>query len=313
MKIARKSGSTFKRLVLVDEAVFEQLKKGVAATPGEATRAYIQDQTTGYLEDANVHDSDKLAIYDAMKIQREQLDKAVAENAARARERKAATATSSNVPAIVGQPTVVGTAAPTSPHVAIDMGESDSSDDEFEEATGDAPGPSRGNADATLRPTPTRAADRSLVSTVYPSPLTRTGPVPLPQVDVPSQYQKKYERLKIMLEDVNRFRVDNAGQVVIDGKTASGSNYPQIMKSFFVTSASGEVQNIGRTRMLVKMVDSGIPRSAISAAGAKAVMKKYELAKDARTPKGKGKSAAEQAGSGKPPGKRPKLLYVYRR
>ena len=66
MRVAKRVGSTFKRLVLVDEAVFELLKKGAAVTPGESARTYIQDQTSGYLEKANAHDSDKLAIYDAL-------------------------------------------------------------------------------------------------------------------------------------------------------------------------------------------------------------------------------------------------------
>ena len=174
--------------------------------------------------------------------------------------------------------------APGSPHdVRIDIGESDtSSDDEFEDAEGqNLPGTSAGKSGMRLQSiTPAKLPDQSVASTEYASPFLRTGPARLPDVEVPGQYQNKNARLKIMLEDSQRFRVDNTGQVIVDGKTVVGSNYPKIVRSFFVKSGAGEEQNVGRTRMLVKMVDAGIDRDAISTGGAKSIMMKYQGAKD---------------------------------
>ena len=312
MRVAKRAGSTFKRLVLVDEAVFELLKKGAAATPGESARTYIQDQTSGYLEKANAHDSDKLAIYDALRRQREQLDKAAAEIARKSRKRKTADVAFLTAP----DSTIPHDVAPGSPHdVRIDIGESDtSSDDEFEDAEGqNLPETSAGKSGMRQRTTPAKLPDQSVASTEYASPFLRTGPARLPDVEVPGQYQNKNARLKIMLEDSQRFRVDNTEQVIIDGKTVVGSNYPKIVRSFFVKSGSGEEQNVGRTRMLVKMVDAGIDRDAISTSGAKSIMMKYQAAKDkVSPPKAKHGRDAKQAGNGRPPGRKPRLLYVYR-
>ena len=321
MKFLRKSGSNFKRLVLVDEAVFEQLKKGAAVTPSEAARAYIQDQTTGYMEKSSVHDSDKLAVYDAMKLQREQLDRAASEIARNARKRKAAAAGTS----AAGLPTTpaavpAGASADTtshSPHAEIGVGETDASDEEFEDAdggNGSQPGPSLGRATERLRVSPDKTTNQSMVSAVYHSQplIRRKGPVALPAVEVPTQYENKCDRLKIMLEDTQRFRVDNAGRVVIDGATVSGSDYSKIIRSFFVTSTAGETENVGRTRMLVKMVDAGVQQDDISAPGAKLIMQRYGVRKQVASAKKKArKSPAEQSGNG-PPGRKPKLLYVYR-
>ena len=65
--LKKKQGSTFKRLVLMDERVFEQLKQGTAPTPTSAARAYIQDRMTGQLQSTALSDRDKLNMHREMR------------------------------------------------------------------------------------------------------------------------------------------------------------------------------------------------------------------------------------------------------
>ena len=71
----RKVGSTFKRMVLVDEALFQQMKSALkpALTPAQVLRKRLEDQALSSLAGRGTDAKDKLAMYHTLKARLAQL------------------------------------------------------------------------------------------------------------------------------------------------------------------------------------------------------------------------------------------------
>ena len=282
MKILKKKhGSTFKRLVLLDESVFEQLKQSVPSTPASAARAYIKDQITGQLQSATLSDRDKLNMHRELRATLEQLDKPIVAE--------------SRVPQRIPEDTphpVPHVVMPTQPGTSQDGDNGD--DSEYEDA------PAGEKAIANV----------SSTSTVLPPPLATEKAKKLPNVELPVQYKRKYEVIDQLLEKSDAVHVDHAGQMTLNGELIEGSDYSKIIKSLFVKSNEGDHYTKGRSRLLCWLAAVGVPKDAVSVDTARDVMQRFldsSAAKTTTTTK-----PAKQGGKGFPPGRRPKVLCMYK-
>lgn len=268
--------------MLLDESVFEQLKHGTAADPASAARVYIKDQITGQLQSSSLSDRDKLSMHREMRAALEQLDRPVAPVVS-APERVAVDTTAQPVPHVV---------APALPSTSQAEGTGDDSDSEHE----DAPA-----AEKTI-------ANVSSTSTVLPPPLAPEKAKTLPNVQLPAQYRAKYEVLDKLLEQSGAVQVDHAGQMTLNGELIAGSDYSKIVRSLFVKSNEGDRYTKGRSRLLCWLAAAGVPTSAVSVDSARDVMQHWLDAAPGKT----ASRIPKQAGNGVPPGRRPKVLCMYK-
>ena len=282
MKILkRKQGSTFRRLVLLDESVFEQLKQGTVTTPASAARAYIKDRMTGQLQSATLSDRDRVNMHREMRATLEQLDKPIAQPA----QVPEHTAEEVALPVQHGNPAML-------PGTSQDADEDD--DSEYMDAAA---------GEKTV-------ANLSSTSTVLPPPLAAPKAKKLPNVQVPAQYQRKYEAIDELLEQSGAVHVDHSGQLTLNNELIEGSDYSKIIKSFFVKSNEGERYTKGRSRLLCWLAAVGVPTSAVSVESAKDVMQRWldTQVRDGAT----SSKIPKQVGKGVPPGRRPKVLCMYK-
>jgi len=291
----RKLGSTFKRLVLLDEAIFEQLKRGVSLPSETNPQAYLKNMVNAHVEKAGLDDTDKLAVQRAASVLQPQSSSTLGHP--------------SGPPPELGE-TLTVSRCDTS---ATD----DDAESQYEEAMAPialtATTPKHGTLGhaASKRSTPKAGLFKpatfvphnvSSTSTVLPQAFIRTKPGALPIVELPAQYKNKYAELHQQMESTGKFAVDHQGQISINGDVIVGSNYGVLIKSLFVQSKAGDLENIGRRRLAHALVDSGIPSTAVSVATVRSYM---DLYRDKLKPPQGGKGVP-------PPGKRAKMLYLYK-
>jgi predicted RNA-binding protein YlxR (DUF448 family) len=294
----RKVGTTFKRMVLIDETLFRQMRVAAtpALTPAQALRKRLEQQALASLKARKIDTKDKLAIYHTIKARLGQL----------------------------GAPEPAGTVAPVGHHEPVDQNVSlghetddEVTDDGQEGLLDEDDAPDFEDAPETFQSKavlPTAVLPTAVASDASHSLLTKQESKPemkvfgLPDTDIPSQFTSKYLALKKLLDQSRQFQTDQLGRVVIGGKTIPDSNFQKIMRSFYVRSNEGEYENAGRREVLKKMAELKMSESMISVASAKAIMQRGT---PASTPTQSGKGY-RSASIHHPPGHRPKLLYMYK-
>lgn len=130
----------------------------------------------------------------------------------------------------------------------------------------------------------------------------------LPNVRVPVVYGSKLATVKGILESSNTVSVDNLNRVLLDRVLLDEkSNYFELMRSLFV-NAKKDAALAGRARFLEHLHRLGVSAKHVSSRSAKA-----QLQHLASQPKQEGQGGKRHTkGSRPPPGKRPKVLLVYR-
>ena len=284
----RKVGSTFKRMVLVDESLFKQMKAALtpALTPAQVLRKRLEDQALASLTAKGTDTKDKLAMYHTLRARLGQLG--VAD------------------PPRTGPPDKHDEPDQNvDVHHGIEDKSPDGQEDALDEYGDDDDAPAFEDAAETLEAKPAPVASQPVL-------VTKVDEKPKPDVatsSIPSQYAAKYRALKKLLDRSHEFEVDDHGRVVISSETVPGSNFEKIMRSFFVRSNEGEHDNPGRREVLKKMAELHIPDSFVSVSSAKTLMHRGT---PHSTPKKQGGKGHEAASAHYPPGHRPKLLYMYR-
>jgi hypothetical protein len=128
---------------------------------------------------------------------------------------------------------------------------------------------------------------------------------PLPDVRVPIIYGPKLATLKSILQSSSTVSVDSQGRVYIDRTLLDDkSNYFDLMRSLFVKSKK-DAKLAGRTRFLEHLHKLGVSAKHVSMRSAKAQLQQLLL----RPKQDGGKRHTKDS---RPPGKRPKVLLMYR-
>lgn len=128
----------------------------------------------------------------------------------------------------------------------------------------------------------------------------------LPNVRVPVVYGSKLATVKGILESSNTVSVDNLNRVLLDRVLLDEkSNYFELMRSLFVNAKKDALA--GRARFLEHLHRLGVSAKHVSSRSAKA-----QLQHLASQPKQEGQGGKRHTKGSRPPGKRPKVLLVYR-
>jgi hypothetical protein len=128
---------------------------------------------------------------------------------------------------------------------------------------------------------------------------------PLPDVRVPITYGPKLATLKTILQSSSTVSVDGKGRVYIDRTLLDDkSNYFDLMRSLFVNPKK-DAKLAGRTRFLEHLHKLGVSAKHVSTRSAKAQLQQLLL-----QPKQVG--GKRHTKGSRPPGKRPKVLLMYR-
>lgn len=133
----------------------------------------------------------------------------------------------------------------------------------------------------------------------------------LPDVNVPGQYATRLAALKKVLEDSNTVSVDKQGRVYVENKLLDdSSDYSKLMRSLFVQSVDGD--NLpGRIRFLQHLHKLGISENQVSARTAKTLLNQFRLQPQPQQQFGGRKRMPCKSVWVNPPGKRPKVLCMY--
>ena len=128
---------------------------------------------------------------------------------------------------------------------------------------------------------------------------------PLPDVRVPIIYGPKLAALKTILQSSSTVSVDSQGRVYIDRTLLDDkSNYFDLMRYLFVKPKK-DAKLAGRTRFLEHLHKLGVSAEHVSTHSAKAQLRQLLL-----QPKQDG--GKRHTKYSRPPGKRPKVLLMYR-
>lgn len=125
----------------------------------------------------------------------------------------------------------------------------------------------------------------------------------LPNVRVSVVHGRRLTEVKTILESSGTVSVDNLNRVYINKELLDDkSNYFDLMRSLFVTSKKGD-KLAGRVRFLEHLHKLGVSAKQVSTRSAKMLLSR---------PKQEGEGGKRHAKSSRPPGKRPKVLFMYR-
>jgi hypothetical protein len=131
----------------------------------------------------------------------------------------------------------------------------------------------------------------------------------LPDANVPGQYETRLSALKTVLEASNTVSVDKQGRVYVDHNLLDDkSNYNKLMRSLFVQSTEGD--NLpGRVRFLQHLHKLGISEKQVSARTAKTLL--HQLRLQQQLGEGRKRAPYKFVRVNPPPGKQPKVLRMY--
>lgn len=136
----------------------------------------------------------------------------------------------------------------------------------------------------------------------------------LPNITVPELYERKLAALKEILQASGTVSVDKLGLVYIDRTLLSDkSNYSDLMRSMFVSSMKG-AKLAGRDRFLEHLHKLGVTANHVSTRSAKNRLERLALPpkQEGKGNKTQRKASGNNTKSSRPPGKRPKVLLMYR-
>lgn len=136
----------------------------------------------------------------------------------------------------------------------------------------------------------------------------------LPNVRVPAVHLPKLTALKEILQASGTVSVDELGLVYIDRALLNArASYSDLMRSLFVHSKN-DAKLAGRARFLEHLHKLGVSAHHVSTGSAKLKLERLALHSKQEGSGGKTqrKTSEKQARSIRPPGKRPKILLMYR-
>lgn len=136
----------------------------------------------------------------------------------------------------------------------------------------------------------------------------------LPNVSVPALHVSKLGALHDMLQASGTVSVDKLSRVYIDGTLLHAkSNYLDLMRSLFVYSKN-DAKLAGRARFFEHLQKLGVSDKHVYTRSAKSKLERLALPpkQEGKGDKTQRKMSEKRIESGHPPGKRPKVLLMYR-
>jgi len=282
--VARNRAGSFQRLVVMSEQEYEELR---AASLLQKKTGLGNSLVDKYLGD-NVHPelstSERLALYNQAVAREETLRQFT--------EGRNATSTSTLAPKRMDVPdTTTATTTATTATTTATMPPLVNAPDTAQAAEADTTQASE--ADVKIEEAQEQAIKTDELSN------------PLPDVRVPIIHGPKLATLKTILQSSSTVSVDSQGRVYIDRTLLDDkSNYFDLMRSLFVKPKK-DAKLAGRTRFLEHLHKLGVSAKHVSTRSAKAQLQQLLL-----QPKQDG--GKRHTKDSRPPGKRPKVLLMYR-
>ena len=124
---------------------------------------------------------------------------------------------------------------------------------------------------------------------------------PFTLLNLPPQYTKKFDLFKkFFTEHPNDLSVNNDNELVVDGRPLANSFAPDLFRSLYLKNKKGNLT--GRPNFITKLENLKADPAMFS----------NKTVLSSLSPKGKRTKPFGQTGKGYPPGKRPRILHVFR-
>lgn len=166
-----------------------------------------------------------------------------------------------------------------------------------DEAEDEAEADDEGDEEAAASPTPVMGSSTSVVDT--------GAPYSSVMMALPNQYQRKAAKLAdFFAAHGGHFGRNSSGQMTIQGKAIPNSNYHDLIRQLYIHRTN---MPVGFDTFVGELKKLNVPHHSISNSKAIQLLKPVDVF---ATPP----QVAAQTGEGshKPPGKRPRILYLYK-